>query len=470
MYRLSSSLRSRSVEESLKYAEEIAPRLGITRVTDTTWLDRVGIPVFASIRPAAAAGSLCVNAGKGLREIEAKVGAYMEAMRTTMLSKMPSSGWRLWRLQWSFFLLTIGARCTQLAVAWWALKETGSASLFSVMVACSVSAEVLAKPLLGWTGDRYPKTTIVLICNVLSIVATVGLFILSLGDHFAPALVAISMMLLGFTFGVRDPIQSSIIPQLAPPGAVTDAFNRKALLSSIAMLLGPSAAGLLVSVSGVSLALGVDCAVSLVALAIVLTVKLDARSLPASDGTDAREIPVVTPWHQLIGSGFKVVFKVKMEFYLALLAMMINLVLFPFFAVIVPFYVQEVAHLPAWYIGLLDCSFGIGILCASRVLARFFSTRVFRDRLVMIGFSLLGTNLLALGLATPRFILPFFFVLGGIGLIFINVNTSMVRTLATPPEFRNRMVATVSFLSALASPVGSLFIAFSLPHYGVHTT
>ena len=77
MHRLSSSLRTRSAEESLKYAQEIAANLGITRVTDTTWLDRIGIPVYASIRPNAAVGSLCVNAGKGLRDVEAKIGAYM---------------------------------------------------------------------------------------------------------------------------------------------------------------------------------------------------------------------------------------------------------------------------------------------------------------------------------------------------------------------------------------------------------
>ncbi|KAF3996845.1 YcaO-like family protein [Glaciimonas immobilis] len=80
MHRLSSSLRTRSAAETLKYAMEIAPRLGITRVTDTTWLDRIGIPVYASIRPAAATGSLCVNAGKGLHDIEAKIGAYMESI------------------------------------------------------------------------------------------------------------------------------------------------------------------------------------------------------------------------------------------------------------------------------------------------------------------------------------------------------------------------------------------------------
>jgi ribosomal protein S12 methylthiotransferase accessory factor len=77
---LSSSLRSTPPEVTLARARARAPGLGISRVTDITRLDRVGIPVYASIRPSALPGSLCVNAGKGLRPIEAEVGAYMEAI------------------------------------------------------------------------------------------------------------------------------------------------------------------------------------------------------------------------------------------------------------------------------------------------------------------------------------------------------------------------------------------------------
>jgi ribosomal protein S12 methylthiotransferase accessory factor len=76
----SSSLRAVPVEQTLQRARSIARTLGITRVTDTTRLDRIGVPVFASIRPSAAPGSLCVNAGKGLTPNEARVGAYMEAI------------------------------------------------------------------------------------------------------------------------------------------------------------------------------------------------------------------------------------------------------------------------------------------------------------------------------------------------------------------------------------------------------
>ncbi len=74
------SLRCRPLHETLKYAREYAGRCGITRVTDTTRLDQLGIPVFASIRPGAADGTICVNSGKGILPDEARVGAYMEAI------------------------------------------------------------------------------------------------------------------------------------------------------------------------------------------------------------------------------------------------------------------------------------------------------------------------------------------------------------------------------------------------------
>lgn len=78
--RLSSSLRSRTLEESLKTAASISMSRGISRVVDTTWLDKIGIPVYASIRPDGAEGALCVHAGKGFTHDEAKIGAYMEAI------------------------------------------------------------------------------------------------------------------------------------------------------------------------------------------------------------------------------------------------------------------------------------------------------------------------------------------------------------------------------------------------------
>ncbi|BBL62707.1 methanogenesis marker 1 protein [Methanobrevibacter arboriphilus] len=51
---------------------------GITRVTDITHLDRIGIPVFSAIRPTAQDGGVSIYAGKGAKKDQAKASAMME--------------------------------------------------------------------------------------------------------------------------------------------------------------------------------------------------------------------------------------------------------------------------------------------------------------------------------------------------------------------------------------------------------
>ncbi len=53
---------------------------GITRVADITSLDRIGIPVFSSIRPSAEEGAVSVYNGKGATPIEARISAMMEGI------------------------------------------------------------------------------------------------------------------------------------------------------------------------------------------------------------------------------------------------------------------------------------------------------------------------------------------------------------------------------------------------------
>jgi putative methanogenesis marker protein 1 len=63
-----------------KRIEPLCKKAGITRVADITGLDRVGIPVFSSIRPDAKSGAITVYNGKGASITQAKVSAIMEAL------------------------------------------------------------------------------------------------------------------------------------------------------------------------------------------------------------------------------------------------------------------------------------------------------------------------------------------------------------------------------------------------------
>jgi len=72
--------RVRAPEETLLFAKEPAKNAGITRVAEITGLDRLGIPVFTSIRPRAAEGAVTVYNGKGFTPKEAEVSAIMEGI------------------------------------------------------------------------------------------------------------------------------------------------------------------------------------------------------------------------------------------------------------------------------------------------------------------------------------------------------------------------------------------------------
>ncbi|HEX6732553.1 MAG TPA: YcaO-like family protein [Pyrinomonadaceae bacterium] len=71
-------MRTITPETTLLYARQCAATAGISEVRDITDLDILGVPVYVSVRPQARGEAFTF--GKGLRRVEAEVGAYMEAL------------------------------------------------------------------------------------------------------------------------------------------------------------------------------------------------------------------------------------------------------------------------------------------------------------------------------------------------------------------------------------------------------
>jgi ribosomal protein S12 methylthiotransferase accessory factor len=61
-------------------AREAMSVIGITRLADITGLDTTGLPTWSAVRPLADRFSVSVTCGKGLRSIDARIGAVMEAV------------------------------------------------------------------------------------------------------------------------------------------------------------------------------------------------------------------------------------------------------------------------------------------------------------------------------------------------------------------------------------------------------
>lgn len=370
---------------------------------------------------------------------------------------------RLLKIQFSFFLMVIGGRFNQLAIAWWTLQETQSVASFSTMIACAIGAEVLSKPLLGWLGDKYNKINIIKYLSFISLLTTLVMFALSFSDAFSPWAIGSLMVIGSSVVGVRDPLQASIIPLFVTDDKVSLAFRTRSVMMSFSILLGP------VLASGAIYSLGITPALLADLLAVVFACLL-IINIPSHTGDTSDQTHTPPKGIKMIYDGFKILIGVKVELHLALIAMLINFALFPFFTILIPLYIKETRNLPVFYVGFLDSCFGLGILLGSYKIISWLTPHVPRDLCVSSGFACLGCNLVIVGTCDSIAILAAAFFLGGIGLMLINIPTSAVRLLATPKAYRNRIFATVSFLSAVASPFGSATMNCLISSLGIPLT
>ena len=83
--------RTVSAEETVRRLGPLARRFGVTRVSDITGLDRIGIPVWCSVVPKSD-DFLTIYSGKGRSHADARAGAIMEAIeRQAVLRSRPKT-------------------------------------------------------------------------------------------------------------------------------------------------------------------------------------------------------------------------------------------------------------------------------------------------------------------------------------------------------------------------------------------
>ncbi len=74
-------------KSTLERTKDKLTMIGVTRIASITDLDRVGVPVFSSIRPSAADGAISVYSGKGSNETHARISAMMEGFERCLAER-----------------------------------------------------------------------------------------------------------------------------------------------------------------------------------------------------------------------------------------------------------------------------------------------------------------------------------------------------------------------------------------------
>lgn len=84
---LKGSQRVYDEASTLRNTKAQLKKIGVTRIADITNLDRIGIPVFSSIRPSAAEGAISIYSGKGSTPERARISAIMESFERCLAER-----------------------------------------------------------------------------------------------------------------------------------------------------------------------------------------------------------------------------------------------------------------------------------------------------------------------------------------------------------------------------------------------
>jgi DHA3 family macrolide efflux protein-like MFS transporter len=376
-------------------------------------------------------------------------------------SSLSGLGRDFYLIQIAAFLNAVGARCGQFAIAWWVLGKVGDPLVFSTFVAVGTLADVLSRAAFGWLGDQYSRHRLLVGCYSASAAATLALASLSSIDFYQPLLIGACLIISGISIGIRDPIQMSLTPTLVATERVSDAVRLRSIAGSSSALMGPLAAGILLGPLGVFGTLWLNALAVVIALVLIMVVKAPATShIPA-----ARQDSYLANWYKRTHEGFTALYRVKPEWNLSLLAFVVNFSLYPLFAVLFPVLINRYFPADLWLIAVTEGAFAVGLLMGSLMWVKRANQRWGRPNAVFSGFLLVGLAMFSCGIFSYFFhtqpwwfasmTVPLLFI-GGVGLMMVTVNTSTVRMLATPDNYRNRIGSATSFISGMVIPFGTL--------------
>lgn len=409
--------------------------------------------------------SIPLGAETGL-EKEQKETAEVGASTTPTLSlfgtniALPQSlralGHRNFRLYWSGQLVSLVGTWMQTVARGWLVLELTHSPFWLGMVGFANSVPVLLLSL--WAGemaDKFPKRSLVIVTQTISMLASFLLAALTLmGVVEVWHVIAISLVL-GTVFAFDAPARQSFTVELVGKEDVVNAVALNSAIFNGARVLGP-AIGAVVLLAGAGFAFLLNGFSYLAVIAGLFMMRLPAHMKRKESGNSVKRII----------EGLQYVRQNEVIGTLMLLIVTVSVFAFPY-ATLMPIFAENVLNVGEGGYALLLAISGVGSLIGALSLTiQSGKSSTKRGRIVMMGavglpiflgiFSLSGNFLLSL------------LMIAGVGWTMISINATVNTVVQTsvPDELRGRVNGVFAFLFVGMAPAGNLQAGIIADHFG----
>jgi len=354
----------------------------------------------------------------------------------------------------------VGSSLTAIALPWFVLQTTGSAAKTGLVGFFGLLPALIAGVFGGVLVDRLGYKRVSVVSDLVSLVgvALVPLLYRTVGLAFWQLLALVFVARLLNLPGVTA--RRALLPELAELAhwrleRINASFES---VNSLAMLLGPPLAGLLVALMGANNVLW-----------------LDAASFAVSAALVAVAIPAVAVTTQAMGrygdalmSGLRFLWHDRLLRAMAVSLALSNFLGASLFAVLLPVFVKE-TYGQATVLGLIFSASGLGQLLGAVVYGAF-GHHVPRRVIWLVCFCTMPFGYWPLAAGVP---LAAFIAIVVVASFFsgpINPLMVTIRHERIPTELRGRVFSTYSAIAMSVQPIGLLIGGFAVQATGVRAT
>nr|WP_243437349.1 MFS transporter [Streptomyces sp. FH025] len=372
-----------------------------------------------------------------------------------------------------------GTRISAIALPWFVLATTGSATMTGLVAFAEMAPYVLVKALTGPLVDRLGPRVVSWTTDAVSAVAA-GLIPLLHARGLLPFwLLLVMVAVIGAMRGPGDLAKSVMVPEAADRARVPmeRATGLSGVTERLASTIGPAAGGGLVAVIGPLAGLAVNAGTFALGSLII------ALALPKGMGRPAVEAPAEPSpaepspaepspagpsltgpsepgdrsggYWRMFRAGFGFLRTEPLLLTVSVMVGITNLLDAGFTTVLVPVWARESGNGPA-AIGLIGSALGITAVAGSLIAAAL-AHRLPRRTVFFVGFLLAGApRYLVLVFDAPMWVVITVFAVGGFGSGFLNPIIGAVLFERIPRHLLGRVQALIGSLSWAGIPLGGL--------------
>ncbi|MEU6046422.1 MFS transporter [Streptomyces griseus] len=360
-----------------------------------------------------------------------------------------------------------GTRISVVALPWFVLVTTGSATQTGLVAFCEMTPYVVVKAFTGPLVDRIGPRAVSWTTDLASATAAAAIPLLHARDLLSFPLLLALVALIGAARGPGDSAKEVMVPEAAERGRVPleRATGLSGVVERLASTVGLAVGGSLVALLGPLTALAVNAGCFALGSVIIGLTLPTGTGHPTEQSTSSPGTSEPGYWRRF-GEGCAFLRGEPLLLTVTVMVGITNLLDAAFVSVLVPVWARESGNGPA-AIGLMGSVMGAAGVGGSLIAAAV-AHRLRRRVVVLAGFLLAGApRFLVLALDAPLGAVLAVFALSGFGAGFVNPVLGAVLVERVPRRMLGRVNALGDSLTWSGIPLGGLIAGAAVTAAGL---